>query len=149
MRPAANPRGENSAESSLPMGLPTVEKTIPRISSREGEAISILSQRDAENMTERSLKQSKSTPPVQSRPTVGVSDSASAASPITEHLPSMASITTLGTKTDLPIGSKSDDNDEKPGKKSHSLVQNQVLPSFQDPLLHQHYTWFIIDLVCI
>ncbi|XP_017218527.1 eukaryotic translation initiation factor 4G [Daucus carota subsp. sativus] len=132
--PVADQCGEKNAESLLPISLSTVEKTIPIISSREGEATLVPSQIDAENITGRLLQQSKSTLiPVQSRPTIGVSDSVSAVEPktdflsstspeITEHLPSMASSTTLGTKTDA---SKSDDNNKKPGKKIHSLLQNQ------------------------
>ncbi|KAL8119357.1 eukaryotic translation initiation factor 4G-like isoform X2 [Apium graveolens] len=124
VRPTANPNGEKNAESSFSMNLPIVETTIPNISS-QGEATSILSQRDAENMKKRSLQQSKSTSvPVQSMATAGVSDFVSAASPVTQfqHLPSVVCGTTLGTKSDLHNGSKSDDNDEK----SHSLLlQNQ------------------------
>lgn len=147
--PVADQCGEKNAESLLPISLSTVEKTIPIISSREGEATLVPSQIDAENITGRLLQQSKSTLiPVQSRPTIGVSDSVSAVEPktdflsstspeITEHLPSMASSTTLGTKTDA---SKSDDNNKKPGKKIHSLLQNQVFFCFEGPLLHHHST---------
>lgn len=129
MRPTANPCGEKNAESSLPMNLPIVGKTIPNISSQEGEATITLSQRDAEYMNKRSSQQSKSTSiSVQSKPTTGVSDFVSAASPVIDfqHVPSVVGGTTLGTKTDLHNESKFDDNDEK----SHSLLQNQVLRSF-------------------
>ena len=150
--PVADQCGEKNAEYSLPISLSTVEKTIPNISSREGEATLVPSQIDAENITGRLLQQPKSTLiPVQSRPTIGVSDSVSVVEPktdflsstspeITEHLPSMASGTTLGTKTDLLNASKSNDNDKKPGKKIHSSLQNQVFFCFEGPLLHHHST---------
>ncbi|KAL1818703.1 hypothetical protein ACET3Z_013572 [Daucus carota] len=135
VKPAA-PRVEKIAESSLPASLPTVEKNIPKISGREGEATSIRSERDSENITDMSLPKSESTSmPAQSKAAIGVSDTVSASSPpsssstlpeISEHLKSTSSRTTVIEKTDLLNRSNSNDNDEKHGKKSQSLLQNQI-----------------------
>lgn len=146
MKPAATPRVEKIAESSLPASSPTVEKNIPKISSREGEAALARTERDHENLSEMSLQKAESTlMPVQSKTTIEVSDSASASSPLTnsipstletsEHLTSIGSGSTAVANTDLSKRSNSNKNDEKDGKKSHSLLQDQVLPSFLDPSL--------------
>lgn len=141
MKPAVHPRVEKTTESSLPTSSPAVEKNIPKISGREGAATSVHTERDPENKTEMSLQKSESTSmPVLIKATTGVSDSASAYIPLTcsfsstppeisEHPPSIGTSTTVVAKTDLLNKSNSNDNDEKHGKMSQSLLQNQVLPS--------------------
>lgn len=141
MKPAAPPRVEKIAESSLPVSSHTVEKNVLKISSQEGEATSIRTERYPEKTSDMSLQKSESTLiPALSKATIGVSDSASASNPLpssisstpetSEHFTSVGSITTVVAKTDLLDRSKSNDNDEKQSKKSHSLLQNQVLPFF-------------------
>lgn len=141
MKPAAPPRVEKIGESSLPVSSHTVEKNVLKISSQEGEATSIRTERYPEKTSDMSLQKSESTLiPALSKATIGVSDSASASNPLpssisstpetSEHITSVGSSTTVVAKTDLLDRSKSNDNDEKQSKKSHSLLQNQVLPFF-------------------
>lgn len=134
---------EKIAESSSAASSHTVEKNIPKISSQEGEATSIRTERDPEKTSDMSLQKSDSTLiPAQIKATSGVSDSASESNPlpssisstpeISEHFTSVGSSTTVVAKSDLLDRSNSKNNDEKHSNKSHSLLQNQVLPFFKD-----------------
>ncbi|KAL8091996.1 eukaryotic translation initiation factor 4G-like [Apium graveolens] len=134
VKPAASPRLEKIAETSLPASSPTVEKNIPKISGQEGEATSIRTERDPEKTSDMSSQKSEYTSiPVQIKGTGGVSDSASASSPLPSSIPctppenseySTGSSITVVAKNDLL--DRSNDNDEKHSKKSQSVLQNQI-----------------------